>query len=273
MDFKTLCKASTINGAKLVPEKIAQIQKDCPDLLKPERLPSVPEMVEIPAGQFQMGSSSKAHQDEGPVHSVTVHRFLLSKYEVTFDEYDTFAKKATWRKKPFDQGWGRADRPVIDVSWEDATAYAKWLSERTGQLYRLPTEAEWEYAARAGSTSAYSFGDDPSLLGEYAWWGINSGNKTHPVGKKKPNAWGLYDMHGNVWEWVEDDYHRDYVGAPYDGSAWIDQPRGANRVIRGGSWLFNDASICRSAGRSFSSPDNRMHNLGFRLARSVSLGP
>jgi formylglycine-generating enzyme required for sulfatase activity len=191
-------------------------------------------------------------------------------HDQTFDQYDTFAK-ATWRKKAFDEGWGRADRPVINVSWEDATAYAQWLSERTGQQYRLPTEAEWEYAARAGSKSAYSFGDDPSRLGEYAWLSSNSGDKTHPVGKKKPNAWGLYDMHGNVWEWVEDEWHDTYERAPADGSAWVGNKSSVGRVMSGGSW-YDSARYCRAAYRSSYSPDFRNGDLGFRLARSVALG-
>ena len=234
-----------------------------------ERLRGVPEMLVITGGQFQMGSSNMT-DSERPVHNITVRPFLLSKYEVTFDEYDPFADGSR-RAKTNDNGWGRGRRPVINVSWKDATAYAQWLSERTGQQYRLPTEAEWEYAGRAGSTTKYSFGDDVSQLREYAWYGGNSEKITHPGGQRKPNVWGLYDMHGNVWEWVEDDWHADYEGAPTDGKAWIDEPRGANRVFRGGSWS-SDAHDCRSASRLRGSPGFRFDLLGFRLARSVSLG-
>jgi formylglycine-generating enzyme required for sulfatase activity len=137
--------------------------------------------------------------------------------------------------------------------------------------YRLPSEAEWEYACRAGTTTEFSFGDDVSDLGEYAWYGDNSDDRIHPVATKKPNPWGLYDMHGHVLEWVEDDWHFGYNGAPNDGSAWIDKPRGANRVMRGGSWN-NDARYCRPACRDLNAPYDRSYRFGFRLSRSVALG-
>ncbi len=232
-----------------------------------ERLRGVPEMVEIPGGEFQMGSTNLSAR-ERPVHNVKVSPFLLSKYEVTFDEYDLFAE-GSGRRKPNDQGWGRGRRPVINVSWEDATAYAQWLSEQTGNEYRLPTEAEWEYAVRARTTTLFSFGDDGDKLSDYAWFDSNSDSKTHRVGAKKPNHWGLYDMHGNVWEWVQDWY------GDYSSNAEVD-PKGPDngkyRVIRGGSWR-GVAPLCRSALRSFIEPDFRFYDLGFRLARSVALGP
>jgi formylglycine-generating enzyme required for sulfatase activity len=234
-----------------------------------------PEMIILAAGNFLMGSpqtESGRYGSEGPQHSVTISRpFALSINEITFAEYDAFAK-ATGRQLPNDKGWGRDDRPVIYVSWEDATAYAAWLSEQTEQQYRLPTEAEWEYAGRAGSATMYSFGDGASQLHEYAWYRENSESKSHPVRKRKPNAWGLYDMHGNVYEWVEDDWHDDYEGAPPDGKAWKDEPKGADRVIRGGSW-YSVALLCRAANRNDGSPGNRDFRVGFRLARSVALGP
>jgi len=163
-----------------------------------------PKMVWIKAGSFQMGSND-GRDNEKPVHEVYVDKFAMGQTEVTFAEYDKFAI-ATSREKPKDRGWGRDKRPVINVSWHDAVAYAKWLSEQTGHTYRLPTEAEWEYAARAGTTTPYSFGDDDSL-DDYAWYGENwNTGSTHPVGEKKPNPWGLYDVHGNVWEWCFDIY-------------------------------------------------------------------
>jgi formylglycine-generating enzyme required for sulfatase activity len=146
-------------------------------------------------------------------------------------------------------------------------AYAVWLSEQTGQQYRLPTEAEWEYAGRAGRATMYSFGDDARQLQEYAWYLENSKNKTEPVGQKKPNAWGLYDMHGNVWEWVQDWY------GEYSSNSVVDPngpDNGARRVIRGGGWSFV-ARSCRSAVRGSRSPNDRRGFLGFRLARSVAL--
>ncbi|KOR28189.1 hypothetical protein TI04_11600, partial [Achromatium sp. WMS2] len=163
-----------------------------------------------------------------------------------------------------DRGWGRGNRPVINVTWDDAVAYTKWLSQQTGKDYRLPTEAQWEYAARAGSTSRYFFGDDANRLGDYAWYDGNSNSKTHPVGQKQPNAWGLYDVHGNVWEWTQDRWHGDYSGAPTDGSAWEsgDSPL---RVLRGGSWGNYDYN-CRTAYRNGSGRGDSNGNWGFRVA-------
>jgi formylglycine-generating enzyme required for sulfatase activity len=227
-----------------------------------------PVMIILAAGNFLMGSpdSERNREDvEGPQHSVTISRkFALSIYEVTFAEYDIFAED-TGRQRPDDEGWGRGNRPVINVSWEDAKAYARWLSEQTGQQYRLPTEAEWEYSARAGSTTAYSFGDDPSRLGEYTWFWSNSGRKSHPVGEKPPNEWGLYDMHGNVREWCQG------LFGYYSSNPVVD-PEGPDsgkyRVLRGGSW-GNDAKGLRSANRDRNLPINRLSTGGFRVARYI----
>lgn len=227
-------------------------------------------MVVIPAGSFLMGSpAGEGADDEHPQHRVTLAEpFALGKYEVTFEEYERFAS-AKARKHPEDRGWGRGRRPVINVSWKDARDYAAWLSEQTGKRYRLPTEAEWEYAARAGSQTAY-------------WWGqaIGKGNancdgcgsqwddkQTAPVGSFKPNPWGLYDTAGNVWEWEQDCYHDSYQGAPEDGSAWEEAgcPR---RVIRGGSWSY-PPGLVRSAGRRGVGPGYRGRGLGVRLAQDL----
>ena len=168
---------------------------------------------------------------------------------------------------------GDSNWPVERVSWKNVQKFIQKLNTKEGvTYYRLPTEAEWEYAVRAGTTTAYSFGDDPEQLSKYAWYDSNSGGKTHLVGQLKPNAWGLYDMHGNVWEWVADDWHHNYKTAPNDGRAWIGAPRGASRVVRGGSW-FNGALGCRAVIRVSFAPDFRDYALGFRLARPVALGP
>jgi formylglycine-generating enzyme required for sulfatase activity len=170
------------------------------------------------------------------------------------------------------------DCPVEKVSWNDAENFIKKLNEIEGtDKYRLPTEAEWENACRVGTTTDFFFGNDAGKLGQYAWYKDNSEERTHPVGQKKPNAWGLYDMHGNVWEWVEDDWHENYKGAPTDGSAWVDKGGDARRVVRGrmvrgGSW-FNLARLCRSAYRRSHGADDRFNLVGFRLARSIALGP
>jgi formylglycine-generating enzyme required for sulfatase activity len=221
-----------------------------------------PEMVQMPAGTFQMGSNE--YDGEKPVHTVTVKSFALGKYEVTFEEYDKFCE-ATKREKPSDSGWGRGKRPVINVSWDDAKAYTKWLSDQTGKDYRLPSEAQWEYACRAGSTGKYSFGDDVNQLGNYGWYGGNSGSQTHPVGEKQANKFGLYDMHGNVWEWLEDKYHDSYSGAPSDGSAWMSGDSNY-RLLRGGSWFSNDGYL-RCAYRNGDDTTNRYNYRGFRFSR------
>ncbi|MCY4211603.1 MAG: SUMF1/EgtB/PvdO family nonheme iron enzyme [Gammaproteobacteria bacterium] len=198
------------------------------------------EMVSIPAGTFRMGDLSGAgDNDELPVHSVTVLAFKLSKYEVTFDQWDTCVMDGGCNDySPDDEDWGRGNRPVINVSWDDVQSFIDWLNARTGGNYRLPTEAEWEYAARAGTTTEYSWGDDI---------GSNRANcdnddcgdsydYTAPVGSFPANPWGLHDMHGNVWEWVQDCSNNNYEGAPTDGNAWTSGDCSL-RVIRGGSWI------------------------------------
>ena len=184
---------------------------------------------------------------------------------MTFDEYDLFAE-ASGKPRPGDEGWGRGKRPVINVSWEDAVAYAQWLSTVTGKPFRLPTEAEWEYAARAGTTSDFYWGQGEAK--DFAWFNENSNNKTQPVGEKKPNAFGLYDMSGNVWEWVQDCWHDNYDQAPGDGSAWQGQNNGdcSRRVLRGGSW-DNEPDWLRSAYRGRNYPGYRNYDIGFRLAQ------
>ena len=200
-----------------------------------------PEMVVIPAGTFLMGSpenEKERFEDEVPQHEVTLEKpFALGKYPVTFEDYDRFAK-APERGKPGDEGWGRGRRPVINVSWKDAAAYAEWLSEQTGKRYRLPSEAEWEYAARAGTTTAYWWGNEigqnrANCDGCGSQW---DNKQTAPVGSFKPNAFGLYDTAGNVWEWVQDCWNENYAGAPTDGSAW-EEGDCSQRVLRGGAWF------------------------------------
>jgi formylglycine-generating enzyme required for sulfatase activity len=226
-------------------------------------------MVRIEPGTFLMGSAEgEGYADERPRHEVRIARpFGMGRYPVTFEEYDAFAK-ATKRDLPGDQGWGRGRRPVIIVSWGNAVAYAQWLSEQTGRRYRLPSEAEWEYAARAGSQTRWSFGNEEGELGKYAWYSENSGRQTHPVGKKEPNPWGLYDVHGNVWEWVQDCWHESCQGAPNDGNAWLEAGGGncGRRVVRGGSW-YDDPGTLRSATRTRLETVARISDLGFRLAQ------
>ena len=213
----------------------------------------------IQKGWFMMGLEE--FEFEQPIHKVTIDRpFFFSIFPVTQREWKAIMGGNISHFKG-------DDLPVENVSWDDVQEFIKNLNEKENtHKYRLPSEAEWEYAARAGTTTQYSFGDDDSKLGEYAWYSENSGDKTHPVGKKGANPWGLYDVHGNIWEWVQDEWHDTYNGAPSDGSAWEDGIR-AIRVNRGGSW-FSDARNCRSARRYFF-PGYRCHYLGFRLLQEV----
>ncbi len=224
------------------------------------------ELVLVPVGEFDMGSSEKFSyiDNEEPVHRIKIAKaFYMGKYEVTQKQWrDVMGTNPLYFKDD--------DLPVENVSWNDVQDFIKKLNEKEGKKkYRLPSEAEWEYAARAGSTTRYAFGgeESKSKLGDYVWYDENSGRKTHPVGQKKPNTWGFYDMHGNVWEWVQDLYHSNYNGAPIDGRAW-ESGVSTNRVVRGGGWN-NKAMSTRSAIRSAYNPDYHSSSLGFRLVRDV----
>ena len=228
-----------------------------------------PAMIKLSGGSYAMGSNrSQVSSNQWPVHEVRLKTFAISQTEVTFDDYDRFAQ-ATGRKLPKDEGWGRGKRPVVNVSWDDAVAYTEWLSERTGKRYRLPTEAEWEYAISSGSDSTY-------------WWGygmeegrancFDCGSEwdrqsTAPVASFRPNNFGLYDMAGNVREWVLDCYHPNYSGAPLDGSAWME--RGCNeRVARGGAYNKTSDSM-RSVWRGHFKPNLHFTFTGFRVVREL----
>lgn len=229
-----------------------------------------PQMVVITAGTYRMGDFQEKHQEESPVHEVVLQGdFKLGRYEVTFDDYELFVKVTGYHKGSIDdRGWGRGRRPAISVSWEDVQEYIKWLNELTGQHYRLPTESEWEYAARSGGKDEIWAGtSDENQLLDYAVYGTD---KTEPVGSKKPNGLGLYDMSGNVWEWVEDCWHENYKGAPDDGLAWLETHGGncGERVIRGGSWA-NLPVYLRVSFRLRYFADTRNFNIGFRLAQDM----
>jgi len=224
----------------------------------------------IASGFFTMGSSSSGKMQKPP-HEVQISKsFYLQTTQVTQGQW-----KMVMGDKPSSFKKCGDECPVESVSWEETQNFINKLNEMGGTdkfIYRLPTEAEWEYACRAGTTTEYSYGEDTSKLNEYAWYLDNSVDRTHPVGQKKPNPWGLYDMHGNVCEWVEDDWHDNYESAPNDGRAWIDESRGADRVFRGGSWGC-DAHDCRLAFRNGGPAGGRWQYVGFRLARSVALSP
>lgn len=226
-----------------------------------------PQMVDIAAAEFQMGSSANSLDfDERPRHQVKLRRFAIGKTEVTFDEYDTFAR-ATGRRLPDDKGWGRGRRPVINVSWEDAVAYTHWLSEQTGARYRLPSEAEWEYAAGGFERTLYWWGNTPgegraNCFNCASQWDAKT---SAPAASFMANPLGLHDTAGNVSEWVQDCYHPGYEGAPADGGAWMDVGC-ARRVVRGGG--FNSpANTLRTAKRDQHPANMRADDLGFRVAR------
>ena len=232
-------------------------------------------LVLIPKGTFMMGSpeSEQGRQKNENQHEVTISKdYYLGVYEVTQAQYEKVIGKNPSHFQGAVVGNENADLPVENVSWDDAVEFCKKLSElpeekKASRVYHLPTEAQWEYACRAGSKTAYLFDDEEGLLPEYGWFNRNSSDRTHTVGLLEPNAWGLYDMHGNVWEWCSDWYGEYPKGAVSDPSG----PKvGSNRVCRGGSW-FHVAAICRSAYRSRFVPSPRL-NLGFRVALSSQSG-
>ena len=266
--------------------------------------PACPEMVVIPAGSFTMGSSPVEQQwaathggnlksvaDESPQHVVTLRTFAISRYPVTRGDYAAFVRETrypvgdgcgrttskwnkeaelNWQTPGFDQG----DRdPVVCVGWSDALAYLGWLNSKVpGHSsapgpYRLPSESEWEYAARAGSTGYFWWGDDESKASAHAWFKTNSGGHTHPVGLKPANAFGLYDVVGNVWQWTEDCYAESYAGAAPDGRANATE-KDCLRIDRGGSWQY-PAWLLRSATRERNPADFRAVTMGFRPARTL----
>jgi formylglycine-generating enzyme required for sulfatase activity len=232
-----------------------------------------PEMVVVPAGSFMMGwpPTKKGREFEGPQHIVTIGRsFAVAKFELTFDEWDTCFTYGDCPEGISDGGWGRGQQPVINVTWDDAQRYVAWLSKMTGKSYRLLTEAEYEYATRAGTQTAYPWGDDigknnANCDGCGSKWDYR---ETAPVGSFKPNAFGLYDMVGNVFEWVEDCWHDNYNGAPTDDSAWIEGGTCGARVIRGGAWISLPDAL-RAADRSGGPSVIRLNDLGFRVGRTL----
>jgi len=245
--------------------------KDCADC---------PEMVVLPAGEFMMGSPENEagrSNSEGPRHKVVIeYPLAVGRYEVTFAEWYACVAGGGCNHRPRDSGWGRGRRPVINVSWDDVvTEYIPWLSRITGQTYRLLTEAEWEYAARAGSASPFSTGTtisthDANFDGTSTYGGSEKGEyrkRTLEAGSFAPNAFGLYDMHGNVWEWVADCHSESYAEAPSDGSAAYGVT-GCSRVMRGGSWI-DSPRVLRSAVRGYVPANTRFIYRGFRVARKI----
>lgn len=278
----------------------ATVFRDCP---------ACPEMVVIPAGNFTMGSSAAEKSwavshgatpgsvsDEAPQHNVSLRSFAIGKYDVTRREYAAFVRDTGYRSGDgcYDNGNPNSPRrdgaswespgfkqtdndPVICVSWDDARAYVSWLNSKVRRSsstsgdgpYRLPTESEWEYAARAGTTTRFWWGDDDAAAAAHAWYKENSGGQTHPVGMKPANRFGLHDMAGNVWQWTEDCYAESYAGAPSDGSA-AEKGNACLRVDRGGSWYY-PAWLLRPATRERNPADYRDKVMGFRVAKMLTL--
>ena len=249
----------TATGVALPKLKPGQEFKDCK---------TCPLMVVIPKGKFVMGAK-KGKRDQKPAHEVTVERdFAIGKFEITFDQWDACKDEGACIDIVSDEGWGRERQPVMNVSWDDARQYVSWLSRRTGQAYSLPSEAQWEYAARANKTTAYAWGDS---VGDNranckkcgSEW---SGKQTASVGSFEPNGFGLHDMHGNVWEWTEDCWHSSYRKAPDDGSAWTTGSCTMS-VLRGGSWRDNDrAAQVTTRGRYGMGSRS---DFGFRVIRNI----
>lgn len=251
-----------VEGGTPPPQPGGRTFRDCSDC---------PELVVVPAGSFRMGSPTMElgrGADEGPLRTVTIAQpFAVGIYEVTFDEWEAcVADGGCGRYRPAHEGWGEGSRPVINVSWDDAKKYVSWLRDKSGRDYRLLSESEWEYVARAGTATPWNTGS--TIAATQANYGHSIG-RTTPVGSYAGNAFGLHDMHGNVWEWIEDCWASSYAGAPSDGS-----PRDATgpcdmRVVRGGSWA-SQANSVRSANRNWTRTDFGLNTQGFRVARSLA---
>ena len=295
----TACRQAVVTTPAVATAERAPgtVFRDCPDC---------PEMVVIPPGNLTMGSSVsekfwaarhggnlESVSDESPQHIVSVRPFALGKYDVTRGEYAAFVRETgypagdgcghdsfRWNKQAGvtwqNPGFSQTERdPVVCVSWQDARAYISWLNSKLRQPastpgdgpYRLPSESEWEYAARAGTTTRFWWGDDDGAADDYAWYKGNSGGQTHPVGSKPASSFGLYDMVGDVWQWTEDCYADNYANAPTDGSA-AEAGNACLRVDRGSSWLY-PAWLLRSATRERNPADYRDGIMGFRVARAL----
>ena len=222
-----------------------------------------PQMVVIPSGKFMMGSAARTgNDDEYPQHEVVIGaRLAVSRFEITVAERQSCTEAGACEPN---NSSGSLEWPAVDVSWNQAKQFVAWLSRVTGKPYRLLSESEWEYEARAGTAATYSFGDDETLLGDHAWY---AGDRIRLVGQKTPNDFSLYDMHGNAAEWVEDCYHQNYDGAPRNGSAWSGHC--SYRVVRGGGWSDPPVKL-RAAARSVAPADYRHSTIGFRVARDLN---
>jgi formylglycine-generating enzyme required for sulfatase activity len=241
-----------------------------------------PAMVRVNKGMFLMGSAPGeiGHApSEAPRHEVRIgYDFELGATPISFAQWDAAIAAGAKLHNADDCGWGRDQRPVVNVSWRDVQTYLNWINRLSGLKYRLPTEAEWEYACRAGSLTSHPHGNDDGALDDHAWSARNAQDQTQPVGQLKPNRYGLHDMQGNVWEWCEDTWHESYrvvtpdgyqANAPLDGSAWMQHGDPDCRALRGGSWGDVGPQVFRSADRCAGAIGSRRNDVGFRLARTL----
>jgi formylglycine-generating enzyme required for sulfatase activity len=259
-----LLHVDTISNAK-EPRHTFEECRDCPTMVT----------IPIPTGEFTMGSLVKTEEIDQPPHQVRVARpFAVSKYEITFSQWEACVAHNAHRDCSPKPRNGAADLPVVNVSWDDAKRYVEWLSRITGQDYRLLTEAEWEYSARSGNDDYYSFGGDDEQLPKYAWFAVNSAQvgevtkHAHPVGTRKPNDYDLNDMYGNVAEWVEDCFHKNYEGAPTEASIAWTSPDCVRHVVRGGSFLSQTKQQLRSSSRDWRKNEG-VNDVGIRVARQL----
>ncbi len=249
-----------LSAAAAADRQPGDVFRDCPEC---------PEMVVIGAGSFVMGSDGR-HRHERPAHpAAIVNPFAMGRYEVTFDEWAACHEAGGCARMPDDHKWGRGRRPVINLTWPEMQTYVRWLSERTGAVYRLPSETEWEYAARAGSDTAFWWGDE---VGDNRANCRDCGSEwskkgSAPVGSFEPNPFGLHDMHGNVWEWTEDCWNPTHHGAPADGSPRLNGDCN-KRVMRSGSWYYFSKNS-RSAWRFYNDVRVKSYNIGFRVVRDL----
>lgn len=247
----------------------------CAEIAQPRRYAGIqdcaecPELAIIPPGDFTMGNDGP-HKYERPTHTVTFDKaFAIGMFEVTFDEWRAcFDAKACGAEMPDDHGWGQGNRPIMNVTWADTNLYVTWLSDKTGKTYRLPTEAEWEYAARAGTQSEFWWGDDIGVgKANCRNCAPKISHQTEPVDSFAANPWGLYNVHGNVWEWVQDCWNSTHEGAPTDGGARLEGDC-RQRVMRSGSWYYFSKNV-RAAWRFKNDARVRSYGIGFRVVREL----
>jgi len=265
--------ANVAYGEAIAPQNEAPIASETP--IVQQRFAAIqdcetcPKLVVIPPGEFVMGKDGP-HKNEAPAHLVTIAKaFAVGMYEVTFDEWKAcVAEQACGTKMPNDHDWGRGKRPVINITWTEATMYVAWLSKKTGHVYRLPSEAEWEYAARAGTITDFWWGDDIGVSkANCRNCGPEISHQSLPVNSFEPNPWGLYNVHGNVWEWTADCWNKTQDGAPSDGSARLTGDC-RQKVMRGGSWYYFSKNL-RSPWRFKNDGRVKSYGIGLRVLREL----